>query len=156
MSSCTPMWMWVYSRGHPLPPSRLVQFNFSADGWSICRCLAVFPRHKGRTKLIPILPFWQFWVALITNRCVVTELTFIPELAVWLQLFSLSVLFFSVRVHWKSHLSNYCRSGLFCTSQLFLWVNHRIRKYLNFKHLKQKDNIFYQEGPAKTLAPPRC
>jgi hypothetical protein len=30
----------------PFTPSRLVQFNFSADGWSNCRCLAVFPRHK--------------------------------------------------------------------------------------------------------------
>ncbi len=29
--------------------------------------------HKGRTKLISILPFGQFWVALIINRYVVTE-----------------------------------------------------------------------------------
>jgi hypothetical protein len=43
--------------------SRLVSFNSSADGWSNWRrCLAVFPRHKGRTKLISILPFWQLLV----------------------------------------------------------------------------------------------
>jgi hypothetical protein len=36
-----------------------------ADAWSNCRCLAVFPSHKGRRKLISILPFGQFWVALI-------------------------------------------------------------------------------------------
>ena len=26
-------------------------FNFSADEWSPCGCLAVFPRHKGRTNI---------------------------------------------------------------------------------------------------------
>jgi hypothetical protein len=56
---------------HPL--SRLVELNSSADGWSNCGCLAVIPRHKGRTKLISILLFWQFWVALLINRYVVTE-----------------------------------------------------------------------------------
>jgi hypothetical protein len=53
-------------------------WNSSADGWSNCRCLAVFPRHKGRTKLISILPFSQFLVALIINRGnVVREYMFI-------------------------------------------------------------------------------
>jgi hypothetical protein len=56
---------------HPL--SRLVELNSSADGWSNCGCLAVIPRHNGRTKLISILLFWQFWVALLINRYVVTE-----------------------------------------------------------------------------------
>jgi hypothetical protein len=42
----------------------MLDFDFLSN----CRCLAVFPRHKGRTTLISSLPFGQFLVALIINR----------------------------------------------------------------------------------------
>jgi hypothetical protein len=38
-----------------------------------------FPRLKGRAKLISILPFGQFWVALIVNRLIGRN-AIIPEL----------------------------------------------------------------------------
>jgi hypothetical protein len=47
----------------PFLQSRLVDLtslDFSVDGRSTCESLAVFPRLKGRTKLISILPFWLF------------------------------------------------------------------------------------------------
>jgi hypothetical protein len=122
-SSCTPMWMWVYSRGHPffVPPLshplfRLVELNSSADGWSNCGCLAVIPRHKGRTKFISILIFCQFWVALLINRYVYSRSTIIPELVGWLQLFSLFVFVFSLQglISFVERLQ--IRLLLFCTT----------------------------------------
>jgi hypothetical protein len=119
--------MGVFTRTPFLPyiPSGVI-FNSSADdGWSSCRCLAVFPRHKGRTKLISIHCFWQFFVALIISRYVVTLNMFIPELGGWLQLFSLSVFVFLSKGSLKISLSNDCRSGLFLfsvPSHFFLWV----------------------------------
>jgi hypothetical protein len=124
------------------------------DG-ALVECLAVFPRHKGRTTLISSLPLWQFLVALVSTRVIVRSKIF-AELCDWLGLFSLSVfvgtklisifpirqflvaliinryvvtkyvdslklggwlpLFsLSVFVYFsESHLSNDCRSGLFC------------------------------------------
>jgi hypothetical protein len=51
--SCTPMWVWVYSRDWgPFSYRPSGGFNFSADGCSTCGCLAVFPSHiKGRKNL---------------------------------------------------------------------------------------------------------
>ncbi len=81
MSSCTPMWMWVYSRGLPFTYLSSGGFNFSVDGWSTCGSLAVFPRLKGRTNRTNSSLFFLFdhLVALILNRCVVTLVaTIIP------------------------------------------------------------------------------
>jgi hypothetical protein len=75
MSSCTPMWMWVYSREHPFWPYP-VWCNWTLqwmDGATDRRCLAVFPRHKGRTTLISILSFGPFLVAFIIKSIVSTD-----------------------------------------------------------------------------------
>jgi hypothetical protein len=63
----------VFTRTPFIPYPVWCGWNSSADGWSNCRCLAVFPRHKGRTKLTSILPFSQFLVGLIINRYLITE-----------------------------------------------------------------------------------
>lgn len=65
---------------------------------------------------------------------------------------------FSVRVSFKSTRVNDCRSGLFlyCTSQLCLWVNNRIQKYLNSKHFKQVQlkQLFPSRGGLPFAIPP--
>jgi hypothetical protein len=87
--------------------SRLVELNSSADGWSYWRrCLAIFPRYKGRTKLIAI-PFWQFWVALIIH--IVTSVT--EDVYSWARWLTATV--FSLR---------FCFSLLEFTNNFIFWT----------------------------------
>ncbi len=88
---------------------------------------------------------------MIINRYVVTEYVYPWAIGGWLQLFSLRFFFLSkglLKISFVERLQT-----RFWTSQLFLWVNHPIQKH-NFKHLNAKRQIFYQEGPAATPAPP--
>ncbi len=127
------MWMWcVFTKTSFLPYTVWCNLNSSADGWSSWRrCLAVFPRHKGKTKLISILPFGQLLVALIVNRWIGRN-AIIPQLGGWLQLYSLSFFFFFFFLSQGSlkitHLSNDCRSGMFL--------------YLTTFFLFEQDNFF--------------
>ncbi len=68
----------------PLFPILPGGFNSAAEG-ALVGCLAVFPRHKGRTKLISILPFWLFGGVDYESL----QSTIIP--GGWLGLFSLVV-----------------------------------------------------------------
>jgi hypothetical protein len=143
------MWMWVYSRGHPFTLSRLVSFDSSADGWSNFRCLAVFP----------IIKVGQNWSLLLSwsillferNRYVFTEYVYSWGRRLTCNCF-LSPFWFcvlsnkgSLKISFVERLQN---QACFCISQLFLWVNHHIRKYLNFKHFqtKCKKKIFLPRG----------
>ncbi len=67
MSSCTPMWVWVYSRGRPFPylASSFIRLQL-ISGWSNCGCLAVFPRLKGRKN---VSHFYNFWLWKLTHNC---------------------------------------------------------------------------------------
>ncbi len=123
MSSCMPMWMWVYSRGPPIPyPAWWIRLIFC--GWSSCGCLAVFPRLKGRTNVSLFFPWWLSAgdVDYKSLHSTVYDYSWARRLTV--QLFSLAVFVDSVRVHWITHLQKDLRSGLFCTSPLFLLVNN--------------------------------
>jgi hypothetical protein len=74
--------------------SCLVSSNYSADG-ALAECLAVFPRHKGRTNLSLVF-LGDYMAVLIVNRYIVTS-TIIPELCRWLELSSPVVFVDSVR-----------------------------------------------------------
>jgi hypothetical protein len=68
LPSCTPMCVWVYSRGRPFPLSRLAYVTLTADGAPV-DALAVFPRHKGRKNFPKSLSFlFYYLVLLIMNR----------------------------------------------------------------------------------------
>jgi hypothetical protein len=71
----------------PIPPRGFC-------GWSAWRCLAVFPRLKGR-KNVSLFFLFDYLTGLICD----TRSTIIPELGGWLELFSLSVFVNSVRIH---------------------------------------------------------
>jgi hypothetical protein len=65
-------------------------FNFSADEWSPCGCLAVFPRLKGRGNVSLFFLFY-YLVALVVNSDTVRT-TIIPNQAIcgWLELLCFS------------------------------------------------------------------
>jgi hypothetical protein len=85
MSSCTPMWVWEYSRGlFPILPG---VFNFSAgwntESWLYFPCIKV-----GKMDLYS--SFWTIWCGMSLNRDVIRS-TIIPELCRWLEMFSLAI-----------------------------------------------------------------
>jgi hypothetical protein len=53
------------------------EFNFSADGWSNCGCLADFPGLKVRTQLNSVFFLFDYFVARFRD---VLRNTIIPEL----------------------------------------------------------------------------
>jgi hypothetical protein len=133
--------MWVYSRGLPFTyPSWWIQ----PCGWSTCGCSAVFPRLKGRTNssLLSILPVWQFGGVDFKSICSteydyswamqLVETVIFPCLIIFLSQGSLN----SSRVE---RLQQTADQACFRTSQLCLWENNQIQKYLNLKHLKQSE-----------------
>jgi hypothetical protein len=132
-------------------------FNFSVDGRSTCGSLAVFPRLKGRTKLISILSFWLFVGVVFKSLHDGTEYV-ISELVDYLEWFSLVVFVDSVRIHEITHRTTADQARfVYCTSQLCLWVNNRIEKIflnLNISSKSATRNFYDQEGPSATPAPP--
>jgi hypothetical protein len=153
MSSCTPMWMWVYSRGlrFTYRPSS-GGFNFSVDGWSTYGCLAVFSRLQGKTNSF-LLFLSDYWVALIINRCGVRLF-----LVGWNGFINCCFCFS------QSGLMLTCRTtanqACFCISQLSLCVSTiKFRNIWNWNiwRLEAKWNLnifFHQEGLAATPALP--
>jgi hypothetical protein len=159
MSSCTPMRVWVYSRGLPfipIPPD--IGFNFSVDesdcGWIPGRISRYFPGFKvGQIYVYSsFLTIWWRWFKLlrITN--------FIPGPGSWMKLFSLVFVFLS-----QGSLFYFitCRTtadqACFCTSQLIsLWgkqSNSEIFELWNTWRKVQLDHLFFhQEVLAATLA----
>ncbi len=135
----------------PIPPGG---FNFSVDGRSTCGSLAVFPRLKGRTKLISILSFWLFVGVVFKSLHDGTEYV-IPELVDYLEWFSLAVFVDSViRVHEITHRTTADQARfVFCTSQLCLWVNNRMEKiFLNLNiSSKSATRNFYDLPPHRHL-----
>jgi hypothetical protein len=123
MSSCTPMWMWVYSRGPFTYPSWWIQL---VCGWSTFGCLAVFPRHKGR-KTVSLFLLFDYLRALIFKplRSMEYDCSWAMQLA---ETFLSRCFRFS---RWGFMLT--CRTtadqACFCTAQFFLLVNNQIQKF---------------------------
>jgi hypothetical protein len=122
MSSCTPMWVWVYSRGPFTYPSWWIQL---VCGWSTFGCLAVFPRHKGR-KTVSLFLLFDYLRALIFKplRSMEYDCSWAMQLA---ETFLSRCFRFS---RWGFMLT--CRTtadqACFCTSQLCLWINNQFLK----------------------------
>jgi hypothetical protein len=114
MSSCTPMWMWVYSRGLPFTYSSW-WIQLSVDGATLVDAWPYFSGLKvGQIHLYSFSPF-------IINRCG-SRNTIIPGPCSWLKLFSLAVFVF-------------LSQGLLNSSRVLLqirpvFVHNRIQKYL--------------------------
>ncbi len=70
MSSCTPMRVWVYSRGLPFIYLSLLDSTL-LRGWSNCGWMpgCTFPRQKGRTNSSLFFPFVYLMALVIINRC---------------------------------------------------------------------------------------
>jgi hypothetical protein len=81
MSSCTPMWVWVYSRGPPFP--YLAWCIQLSCGLSTCRWMPgpawpYFPGLKVGQMYVSLFFFWWgYLVALIINRYVLSHGVFL-------------------------------------------------------------------------------
>jgi hypothetical protein len=119
------MWVWVYSRGRSFSVIQLFW------GWSTCGCLAVdFPGLK--VGQIYQCSFFQT----ISSRSAKYDYSWpVPLTGTVCSFLNNS---FEERLQ--------IRLVLFCTSQLSLWVNIQIRKYLNLNTLSKVQ--LEHEGPA--------
>jgi hypothetical protein len=142
MSTCTPMWVWGYSRGRPYLTWRIQLFS----GWMDHLWMDAWPYFPG-IKVGKIylyssfLTDWWRWLLRDTLRSMI-----IPELCDWMELFPLAIFFTQLGFIQKLICRTTEIRPEFCTSQLRLWINNQIYYYFfKFKLFKQSGTRHFHD-----------